>query len=436
MAKFLEHQAESLSFSLKPYDVGTQPQFKDESGNPLPLPPVLVGRYGNFEDKSKKTILIYGHYDVQPASLEDGWEMNPFILNEKEDGKMIARGITDDKGPVIGWFNAIEAYQKAGVELPVNLVFCLEGMEESGSEGLDEFIKAQKHKEFKDIDAVCISDNYWIGTKHPVLTYGLRGVSYYSIEISGPNTDLHSGMFGGTTYEPMTDLVHVMSKLVTPDGKILIPGVNEMVAPLTEQESKLYDGIHFELKDLKDALGNDTIIQDTPQGALMARWRFPALSIHGVEGAFSSPGAKTVIPSKVIGKFSIRTVPNIELDKLDECVFNYVKKIFASLNSKNNLNVQLVHAGKWWVSDPNNWSFEAAVKATKDVWNVSPDMTREGGSIPVTLTFESQLEKPVLLLPMGRGDDGAHSASEKLDKINYLQGTKTMAAYLYYASQA
>lgn len=432
MAKFLQQEAKSLSFSLESHDLGPQPGANSADGKPLPLPPVLVGNYGT--DPKKKNILIYGHYDVQPANLEDGWESDPFTVIEKEDGKLVGRGITDDKGPVIAWFNAIEAYQKAGVELPVNLVFCIEGMEESGSEGLDDFIRVQKSKSFKDIDAVCISDNYWVGTKQPVLTYGLRGVSYYSVTISGPGEDLHSGLFGGTTYEPMTDLVHVLSKLVTPQGQILIPGIAEMVAPLTTEESKLYDNITFEMNDLVGALGNDTTLHDSAKEALMGRWRYPALSIHGIEGAFSNPGAKTVIPAKVSGKFSIRTVPNIDLPKLDEYVIQYVKQEFESLNSKNKLDVQLIHGGKWWVSNPNNWSFEAARKATKAVWNVDPDMTREGGSIPVALTFEEELGKSVLLLPIGRGDDGAHSASEKLDKVNYLQGVKTMAAYLYYAS--
>lgn len=433
MAQFIKDQSQLLGISLNITNLNVQEGAVTSQGEPVSLPPILHGKLGNSE--SKKKILIYGHYDVQPANIEDGWESDPFILTEKPDGRLVGRGVTDDKGPVIAWFNAIQAFREVGIEIPVDLVFCIEGMEESGSEGLEDFIKAQKLKEFKDVDGVCISDNYWVGTKQPVLTYGLRGVSYYTITISGPKEDLHSGLFGGTTYEPMTDLVHVLSTLVSPQGKIQIAGVNEMVAPLIPEELELYDKITFTINDLKDALGKDTTIHENPKEALMARWRYPALSIHGVEGAFSSPGAKTVIPSKVSGKISIRTVPDIDLKKLDNLVFDHVKKAFASLGSKNVLDVQLIHAGKWWVGDPNNWNFEAAKKATKRVWGVEPDMTREGGSIPIALSFEEELQKPVLLLPIGRGDDGAHSASEKLDTVNYIEGIKTMAAYLFYAGK-
>lgn len=176
-------------------------------------------------------------------------------MNEKT-GQLIGRGATDDKGPVLGWINILEAHKKLGLELPVNLKFCFEGMEESGSEGLDELIKSEvgKGKFFQGVDAVCIvsssnipivnadwtwnlqSDNYWLNTRTPCLTYGLRGISYYTINIRGPARDLHSGAFGRTVHEPMTDLIHIMSKLVTPQGKILIPGVEELVAPLAAGE--------------------------------------------------------------------------------------------------------------------------------------------------------------------------------------------------------
>lgn len=326
------------------------------------------------------------------------------------------------------------------MDLPVNLVFCLEGMEEYGSDGLEDFIKQQKHGVFKDADAVCISDNYWLGTTKPVLTYGLRGCSYYEVTIEGPETDLHSGVFGGTVCEPMTDLVQLLGQLVTPahdKHQIQIPGVAEMVAPVEQAESEIYRGIEFSMADLENATGSKTALHDNVRDTLMARWRMPALSIHGIEGAFSGKGAKTVIPAKVTGKFSIRTVPDIDISPgvLDEMVYSYVKSVFKSLGSKNKLSINLLHAGNWWVSDPNNWNFEAAKLATKAVWDVDPDLTREGGSIPVTLTFEQELGKPVLLLPMGRGDDGAHSTQEKLDRSNYLQGIKTFTSYLYFASK-
>jgi Cys-Gly metallodipeptidase DUG1 len=348
---------------------------------------------------------------------------------------MYGRGSTDDKGPVLGWLNAIEAHQKAGVEFPVNLLMCFEGMEEYGSEGLDDFINAEAKKFFADADAVCISDNYWLGTEKPCLTYGLRGCSYYSVEISGPGQDLHSGVFGGTAQEPMTDLMRVLASLVDTHGNIQIPGLAELVAPLTDDEKALYGDIAFTMDNLYESLGSTTSIYPDKEKTLMARWRYPSLSVHGVEGAFSQPGAKTVIPAKVIGKFSIRTVPNMEPEDVDKLVYKYVDEQFEKLGSKNKLICTLQHSGKWWVASPKHWNFTAAAKATERVWGVKPDLTREGGSIPVTLTFEQATGKNVLLLPMGSSTDAAHSINEKLDKKNYIEGIKLLGAYLHYVAE-
>ncbi|KAI7917474.1 cytosolic non-specific dipeptidase [Pyricularia oryzae] len=428
MAHFLVDELKKLGAHVETRELGKQPD------NPsLDLPPVVLGRYGN--DPNKRTILVYGHYDVQPAELSDGWATEPFDLTVGEDGRMFGRGSTDDKGPVLGWLNAIEAHQKAGVDFPVNLLMCFEGMEEYGSEGLDDLIVAEAPKFFKDAEAVCISDNYWLGTEKPCLTYGLRGVNYYSIEVSGPGADLHSGVFGGTAQEPMTDLVRVMGSLVDTDGNIQIPGVMEQVAPVTADEESLYDNISFTMDTLYESLGSKTVMFDDKKKTLMRRWRYPSLSLHGIEGAFSAPGAKTVIPAKVIGKFSIRTVPNMEIDRTNEFVYKYVNEQFAKLNSKNTLKVYAQHCGKWWVASPKHWNFSAAAKAVERVWGTAPDFTREGGSIPVTLTFEQATGKNVLLLPMGSSTDGAHSINEKLDKRNYIDGIKLLGAYLHYVAE-
>ncbi|KAI0881717.1 uncharacterized protein GGS22DRAFT_55341 [Annulohypoxylon maeteangense] len=428
MAHFLADELKALGATVEFRPLGKQPDAPE-----LELPPVILARYGS--DKNKRTILVYGHYDVQPAEKSDGWSTEPFTLKVGEDGRMFGRGSTDDKGPVLGWLNAIEAHQKAGVEFPVNLLMCFEGMEEYGSEGLDELIEKEGKGYFADADAVCISDNYWLGTEKPCLTYGLRGVNYYSIEISGPGADLHSGVFGGTAQEPMTDLVRVLATLVDTNGKIQVPGIMEQVAPVTKDEEGLYDNISFTMETLHESLGATTTIFEDKKSTLMARWRYPSLSVHGIEGAFSAPGAKTVIPAKVIGKFSIRTVPNMEIEQTNELVYKYVKEQFAKLGSKNSLKVFAQHCGKWWVASPNHWNFRAAGKATERVWGVQPDFTREGGSIPVTLTFEQATGKNVLLLPMGSSTDGAHSINEKLDKKNYIEGIKLLGAYLHYVAE-
>ncbi|KAK3326699.1 hypothetical protein B0H66DRAFT_167784 [Apodospora peruviana] len=427
MGHWLADQLKQLGASVELRDLGPQ------HGTDLHLPPCVLARYGS--DPTKRTILVYGHYDVQPAEKADGWDTEPFELTVKEDGRMCGRGSTDDKGPVLGWLNAIDAHQKAGIDFPVNLLMCFEGMEEYGSDGLDDLINAEGKKYFADADAVCISDNYWLGTEKPCLTYGLRGCNYYSVEVSGPGADLHSGVFGGTAQEPMTDLVRILASLVDTDGKIQIKGIMEQVAPVTKEEEGLYDGIAFTMETLQESLGSKTTIFEDKKPTLMARWRYPSLSVHGVEGAFSAPGAKTVIPAKVIGKFSIRTVPDMDVDKTNECVYEHVNKVFESLKSKNTMKVYAQHTGKWWVASPNHWNFSAAAKATERVWGMKPDFTREGGSIPVTLTFEQATGKNVLLLPMGSSTDGAHSINEKLDKKNYIEGIKLLGAYLHYVAE-
>jgi Cys-Gly metallodipeptidase DUG1 len=181
------------------------------------------------------------------------------------------------------------------------------------------------------------------------------------------------------TQEPMTDLVRVLGSLVDTDGKIQIPGIMEQVAAVTKDEESLYDGISFTMDTLYESLGSKTTIFEDKKSSLMARWRYPSLSLHGIEGAFSSPGAKTVIPAKVIGKFSIRTVPNMEEEQTNQCVYKFVEEQFAKLKSKNTLKVYAQHTGKWWVASPKHWNFSAAAKAVERVWGVAPDFTREGG---------------------------------------------------------
>ncbi|KAJ3050544.1 hypothetical protein HK097_008510 [Rhizophlyctis rosea] len=425
MGEWLVNELKRLGASVETRAPGKQTL----EGKELDLPPVVLGTYGT--DAKKKTVLVYGHYDVQPAFKSDGWNTDPWTLVEDSQGRLLGRGSTDDKAPVISWLWVIEAHQKLGIDFPVNLKMCFEGMEESGSEGLDEIIYAEADKYFKDVDCVCISDNYWLGVEKPCLTYGLRGISYFNLTVSGPGKDLHSGVFGGTVHEPMTDLITLMSKLVTVDGKILVPGVYDDVAPRTEAEDKLYQNLAFKLDDIHSATESKTTIFDTEKEVLMARWRNPSLSLHGIEGAFYSPGAKTVIPAKVIGKFSIRTVPNQEPAKITELVRKYIESEFAKLKSKNTISVDCGHAGKWWVADVNHWNYVAASKAVQKVFKASPDFTREGGSIPVTLTFQEALKKSVLLLPMGKSDDGAHSINEKIDKRNYIEGINLLSSYLH-----
>ncbi|KAK9897904.1 CNDP dipeptidase [Cystobasidium minutum MCA 4210] len=430
MAEWLQNAMRALNIDASLHALGKQTL----DGKELDLPPIVLGQYGN--DPNKKTILVYGHYDVQPALKEDGWTSEPFELHhDLKSGRLYGRGSTDDKGPVLGWLNVIEAHQQSGQEFPVNLKMCFEGMEESGSEGLDGFIEREKDAFFAGVDAVCISDNYWLTTSSPAITYGLRGLMYQKIVISGPGADLHSGVFGGTVHEPMTDLVHLFSKLVSPSGEILIPGIKELVAPLTDEERQRYEKINFQVSDLESAAGGKITLSDDKVDVLMGRMRYPSLSIHGVEGAFSAPGAKTVIPAKVQGKYSIRLVPNLLPDQVAAICKGYLEAEFAKLGSKNTLTVETLSGGKPWVSDVNHWNYQCGIKATEKVYNQTPDLTREGGSIPCTLSLQDILHKNVMLLPMGRSDDGAHSINEKLDIDNYIRGTKLLGEYLHEVSK-
>ncbi|KAI2807066.1 Metallopeptidase M20 [Blomia tropicalis] len=424
MVKWMEQLLKNEGATTELVPLGDQ-TFPD--GKVAPLPPVLFAQLGN--DIKKKTLCIYGHLDVQPASKDDGWDTEPFVLVEK-NGKLFGRGSTDDKGPVLGWLHAIQAYKANGVDLPVNLKFVFEGMEESGSEGLDDVILKRKDTFFKDVDFVCISDNYWLGTNKPCLTYGLRGLSYFFIEVQCSTKDLHSGVYGGSVHEAMTDLINLMSKLVDNKGKILIPGIMDDVVKMTNDEEKLYHEIDFCCNSFRSDVGTEQLIHEDKVNTLTHRWRFPSLSLHGIEGAFHGDGSKTVIPKKVIGKFSIRLVPNQDPEKIGKLVTSYLSEEFAKLNSPNQFNVKMVNGGRPWMASPHNPNFVAGKKAMKRVFGVDPDLTREGGSIPVTLTFQEATGKDVMLLPMGASDDGAHSQNEKIDRRNYIEGTKVMAAYL------
>ena len=424
MIDWTEKQMTALGIECQQIENGVQ---KLADGTDLKLPPVLFGILG--KEPAKKTLLIYGHLDVQPAHISDGWNTDPFEMVEK-DGKFFGRGSSDDKGPVIGWLNAIESMQKLNIEIPINIKFVFEAMEESGSEGLDNILEKHKNSFLADVDFTCISDNYWLGKKKPCLTYGLRGVCYYCVEIMAPKQDLHSGVYGGTVFEPMNDLVWILGRLTDLDGTIRVPGLNKLVAPLTEEERQLYNTIDFDLKDFCADIGVEKTTSDCPKQVLMNRWRFPSLSIHGVEGAFSGPGAKTVIPSKVIGKFSIRLVPDMKPEEVHNMVEEYINKLWEERKSPNKFKFVVLQAGPPWITDFNDPHFQAASKALKKVFGVEPDYTREGGSIPVTLTFQNLIGKSVILLPMGACDDMAHSQNEKLDRFNYINGVKTFVTYL------
>ncbi|CDO74561.1 hypothetical protein BN946_scf184896.g1 [Trametes cinnabarina] len=433
MGLWLSSQLQGLSVTVKLADPGKHVV----DGQELHVPPIILGRIG--DDPRKNTVLVYGHYDVQPAEKSDGWDTEPFqlVVDEKTE-RMFGRGSTDDKGPIVGWLNVLEAHKSLGLELPVNMRFCFEGMEESDSEGLETLIHSEASRGedgwFHGVDCVCISDNYWLNTRTPCLTYGLRGIAYFKATVSGPARDLHSGGFGRVVHEPMTDLIYLMGRLVTPKGQYPRSwgrgdgrcrrcrgtvchfehavwsslGARSMVE-LTPRESyrEIYEKLDYTIQDVEDAVGAPITLSDDKATVLMGRMRMPSLSLHGIEGAYSGPGGKTVIPATVSGKFSLRIVPPQTPESIEALVVPYLEQEFAKLGSKNRLKVEKMGGGMPWIADYKHWNYEAARRATEAVYKRSPDLTREGGSIPVTLTFAESLGVNVLLLPMGRGDDGA-----------------------------
>merc|ERR1719350_109884 len=272
------------------------------------------------------------------------------------------------------------------------------------------------------VDGTIISDNYWLGSEKPCLTYGLRGIGYFQLTIECSDADLHSGVYGGTIHEAITDMVAILHSLVDNRGKILIDGIYDQVDELSEKEEALYKDIDFNPKEfVKGFSGN--LIHDDKATTLQHRWRHPTCSIHGIEGAFYESGEKTVIPRKVIGKFSIRTVPSMTGEAVVKCVEDHIEKQKKILNTPNKVYLNSARAGVPWYGNPEGFLFEAAIAATEKVYGCKPDMTREGGSIPVTIDFQNATQNPVILIPMGCGDDGAHSQNEKLNIRNYIEGT-------------
>nr|BAF48785.1 serum carnosinase [Anguilla japonica] len=409
-------------------DIGTQ---KLSNGESVALPPVLLAQFER--DPNKPTLCIYGHVDVQPAKKEDGWSTDPYSLTEI-NGNLYGRGATDNKGPVLAWLHALETYKASKQEVPVNLKFVIEGMEEVGSDGLDELTRQRNESFFSDVDYIVISDNVWV-SKRPALTYGTRGSSYFFVEVEGPKLDLHSGVFGGSVHEPMTDVITLLGSLLDHTGKILVPGIYESVAPLTEEERKLYKDIHFDMEEMKNNIGVKSFLQDNKEEILMSRWRYPSLSIHGIEGAFSDPGSKTVIPRRVIGKFSLRQVPNMDPAVVERQVKEHLQEVFAKQKSPNNLKVMATVGAKPWVANLNNPEYIAGRKAVKVVFGVEPELIREGSTIPIANNFQEVTGKRVMMLPIGGHDDGEHSQNEKISRYNFIQGTKLFVAFFYELSK-
>uniref|UniRef100_A0A9L0RVN6 Carnosine dipeptidase 1 n=1 Tax=Equus caballus TaxID=9796 RepID=A0A9L0RVN6_HORSE len=412
-----------LGASVDSVDGGSQ---QLPNGQTLPIPPIILAELGN--DPKKPTVCFYGHLDVQPARREDGWLTDPYTLTEV-DGKLYGRGATDNKGPVLAWINAVSAFRAMEEDLPVNIKFIIEGMEEAGSVALEELVRREKDRFFSSVDYVVISDNLWISRRKPALTCGTRGNSYFTVEVKCRDQDFHSGTFGGILNEPMADLIALLGSLVDSSGHILIPGIYDHVAPLTEEEKKMYKAIDLDPEEYRNSSQVKKFLFDTKEEILMHLWRYPSLSIHGIEGAFEEPGAKTVIPGRVIGKFSIRLVPHMNMSVVETQVKQHLEYIFSKRNSSNQMVVSMALGLHPWIANIKDNQYLAAKRAIKTVFGTEPDMIRDGSTIPIANIFQDVIQKSVMMLPLGAVDDGEHAQNEKINRWNYIEGSKLFAAF-------
>ncbi|XP_074195934.1 beta-Ala-His dipeptidase isoform X1 [Rhinolophus sinicus] len=429
MMSLAAEELRRLGASVDVVDSGSQ---KLPDGQTLPIPPVILAELGN--DPKKATVCFYGHLDVQPARQEDGWLTDPYTLTEV-DGKLYGRGATDNKGPVLAWINAVSTFRALEEDLPVNLKFIMEGMEEAGSLALEELVRREKNRFFSSVDYIVISDNLWLSQRKPALIYGMRGNSYFMVEVKCRDQDFHSGTFGGILNEPMADLVALLGGLVDASGHILVPGIYDHVAPLTAEEKKMYEAVDLDLEEYRNSSQVKTFLFDTKEEILMHLWRYPSLSIHGIEGAFDEPGAKTVIPGRVTGKFSIRLVPHMNTSVVEKQVERHLQYIFSKRNSSNQMSVSMALGLLPWTANITDNQFLAAKKAIKTVFGTEPDMIQDGSTIPIARIFQDIIQKSVLMLPLGAVDDGEHAQNEKINRWNYIEGSKLFAAFFLEVAQ-
>ncbi|EAW66559.1 carnosine dipeptidase 1 (metallopeptidase M20 family), isoform CRA_a [Homo sapiens] len=320
-------------------------------------------------------------------------------------------------------------------DLPVNIKFIIEGMEEAGSVALEELVEKEKDRFFSGVDYIVISDNLWISQRKPAITYGTRGNSYFMVEVKCRDQDFHSGTFGGILHEPMADLVALLGSLVDSSGHILVPGIYDEVVPLTEEEINTYKAIHLDLEEYRNSSRVEKFLFDTKEEILMHLWRYPSLSIHGIEGAFDEPGTKTVIPGRVIGKFSIRLVPHMNVSAVEKQVTRHLEDVFSKRNSSNKMVVSMTLGLHPWIANIDDTQYLAAKRAIRTVFGTEPDMIRDGSTIPIAKMFQEIVHKSVVLIPLGAVDDGEHSQNEKINRWNYIEGTKLFAAFFLEMAQ-
>lgn len=372
----------------------------------------------------KPTVLIYGHYDVQPVDPLDEWKTPPFELTVKA-GKMYARGANDNKGQNFVHIKSVESYFKTNGTLPCNVKFLIEGEEEIGSSNLGKFLKT--NQKLLKCDAVMISDTSMFAPNTPTVSYGLRGLCYMEIEMIGPKQDLHSGSFGGAVANPINELAKLISKLQDKNGKITIPNFYKDVQKMTKKEKENLKSLKFSEAKFAKELNVKELQGEKGFGTLERLWVRPTLDCNGIVGGFTGKGAKTVLPSKASAKISMRLVPNQDPKTVAKEFTKYVK----SLAPKSvKINVKELHGGLPFVAPLEEKAVVAAANAASKAFKKKTVFTREGGSIPIVVEFNKLLKAPVILMGLGLDTDNIHSPNEHFNVSSFKAGIKASAYFL------
>ena len=384
--------------------------------------PIVYGDYMNA-GKDKPVILIYGHYDVQPPEPLDQW-VNPPFSPVVKDGKIYGRGTADDKGQIFIHLKAIESFLKTDGTLPINIKIIFEGEEEIGSENLGEFISS--HKELLKAEYVVISDTEMYEKGKPAICYGLRGLCYMQIDVTGPNRDLHSGTYGGAVENPINALAKIISQLKSDDGKILIDGFYDDVTDLTEEERKELNKLATDENQFKKDLDVKSLTGEKGYTLVERLTARPTLDCNGIWGGFQGKGTKTVIPSEAGVKISMRLVPQQNPEKIAELFKKYIEKISPDTIK---VKVSYLHGGKPSVTSINSPAIKAAMSALKKGFETEPVFIKDGGSIPIVSTFKDELGADAILMGFGLPDDNIHSPNEKFELENFYKGIISVCYY-------
>jgi len=401
-------------------EAGLTAEKIDTAGNPLV--------YGEWTGagSDKPTILFYGHYDVQPADPLDEWNSPPFEPTVKGD-LLIARGATDDKGQSFTHIKAVEAMLQERGTLPVNVKFIMEGEEEIGGEAIEKFVREDAGEKLAAA-AVVVSDTSMFAPGQPSLLYGLKGMAYMEIRVTGPNRDLHSGTFGGGVMNPANALCQIIARLHDSEsGRVLVPGFYEDVLDLEDWERKEFSGLPFDQEAYKSELGVRELFGEEDYTTLERVWARPTCDVNGLFSGYQGEGAKTIIPGKAGAKVSMRLVPNQDWQKTSKQFEQYVKEIAPT---GVNVEVKVIHGAQPVLVDIEGPIAEAAMGAQEDVWGAPPFRVREGGSIPIVGTFAEVLEVPNLLMGFGLPDDRLHSPNEKFNISHFYNGIRTIVRLL------